>query len=141
MSVITRAISLRQPWAWLVASGHKDFENRTQKICGPGTYWLHASLKLSLQLYCDAAKQAAEVDPAIEQKLPLLEEFTTGGIIGWMTLGAWQQEPSASLWSRGSGYPITAAGTVPFHLCPGRLGSFIPEGELPPELRDFNPYY
>ena len=24
-----KAISIRQPWAWLVVNGHKDVENRT----------------------------------------------------------------------------------------------------------------
>ncbi len=27
-----RALSLRQPWAWLVINGYKDIENRS---CGP----------------------------------------------------------------------------------------------------------
>jgi len=25
---ITRALTLRQPWAWCIAAGHKDVENR-----------------------------------------------------------------------------------------------------------------
>ena len=37
-----RALSIRQPWAWLVVSGHKDVENRTWATRFRGRVYVHA---------------------------------------------------------------------------------------------------
>ena len=39
---ITRALTLRQPWAWAVAAGHKDVENRTWQTPHRGCMAIHA---------------------------------------------------------------------------------------------------
>ncbi len=36
------ALSLRQPWAWLVVSGHKDVENRVWRAAYRGPLLIHA---------------------------------------------------------------------------------------------------
>jgi hypothetical protein len=38
-----KALSLRQPWAWLVAAGLKDVENRTRWTNYRGRFYIHAS--------------------------------------------------------------------------------------------------
>jgi hypothetical protein len=37
-----KALSLRQPWAWLVAAGIKDVENRTWSTKFSGRFYIHA---------------------------------------------------------------------------------------------------
>lgn len=37
-----RALSIRQPWAWLIASGYKDVENRRWKTDFRGRIYIHA---------------------------------------------------------------------------------------------------
>ena len=37
-----KALSLRQPWAWLIAKGIKDVENRTWKTSRRGRIYIHA---------------------------------------------------------------------------------------------------
>ena len=37
-----RALSIRQPWAWLVVSGYKDVENRTWATRFRGRVYVHA---------------------------------------------------------------------------------------------------
>jgi hypothetical protein len=37
-----KALSIRQPWAWLVASGYKDIENRGWKTGFRGRVYVHA---------------------------------------------------------------------------------------------------
>jgi hypothetical protein len=47
----TRAATLYQPWAWLVAHGHKPLENRPKgfwKLDFRGWFWIHAA-KLSAE--------------------------------------------------------------------------------------------
>lgn len=44
----TRALTLWQPWAWLVANGHKDIENRPTGFSFKsfrGEFWIHAGLQ------------------------------------------------------------------------------------------------
>ena len=69
------AISIRQPWAWLVAAGWKDIENRSQHFNYRGAIAIHASkqadeaiyrpvqlLRATLSAQPDAARSAEYVD-------------------------------------------------------------------------------
>jgi len=38
-----RALSLRQPWAWLVVNGYKEIENRSRRTNHRGALLIHAS--------------------------------------------------------------------------------------------------
>ncbi len=37
------ALSIRQPWAWLIINGYKDIENRSWPTNYRGTFFIHAS--------------------------------------------------------------------------------------------------
>lgn len=41
-----RVLSLKQPWAWAVATGRKRVENRDWSTAYRGTVYIHASMKL-----------------------------------------------------------------------------------------------
>ena len=43
-----KALSVRQPWAWAVARGHKDVENRSWTTAHRGPLLLHASMRVDL---------------------------------------------------------------------------------------------
>lgn len=50
MTLPSRALTLWQPWAWLVANGHKDIENRPQGFSHKsfrGEFWIHAGLQIN----------------------------------------------------------------------------------------------
>lgn len=72
--MIWRALSLWQPWAWLVAHGHKTIENRPRRLGYRGPLLIHAAAKLShanymaCQLYC----RSIDFDIAL---LPKYEDF------------------------------------------------------------------
>lgn len=38
-----KALSIRQPWAWLIANGYKDIENRSWRTNYRGPVLIHAS--------------------------------------------------------------------------------------------------
>ena len=40
-----KALSIRQPWAWLIAAGHKDIENRSWNTKFRGKFLIHAGKK------------------------------------------------------------------------------------------------
>jgi hypothetical protein len=74
-----KALSLWQPWAWLIANGHKDIENRTWNTRFRGTFLIHASMTY---------------DPHVTPQhfetwgiaLPSSGTFQRGGIVGIATL-------------------------------------------------------
>lgn len=73
-----KALSIRQPWAWLIASGHKDVENRTWYTRFRGKFLIHASLKFD-----DAGLVWVRGNfPHIQIPTAL----PTGCVVGWATL-------------------------------------------------------
>ncbi|MHC1772100.1 MAG: ASCH domain-containing protein [Flexilinea sp.] len=78
-----KAISIRQPWAWLIVNGIKTVENRTWKTNYRGRLLIHASTRLDFNEadfadFCQDAK--AEDGIIIPADLPL------GGIVGAVDL-------------------------------------------------------
>ena len=69
-----KALSLRQPWAWLVAAGHKDVENRTWSTRFRGEFLIHAA-----KTFDDAGYEW--VSREMELVLPAPDEFERGGIV------------------------------------------------------------
>ena len=41
-----KALSIRQPWAWLIVNGYKDIENRTWSTDFRGRVYVHAGRKI-----------------------------------------------------------------------------------------------
>jgi hypothetical protein len=46
-----KAISIRQPWAWLIVNGFKDVENRSWKTKYRGPVLVHAGRKIEKYAY------------------------------------------------------------------------------------------
>lgn len=73
-----RALSVQQPWAWLIIHGGKDIENRTWTTPHRGTLYIHAGKKVDKESYADLV--AAGV------VLPPVEDLKLGGLIGKVNL-------------------------------------------------------
>lgn len=113
------ALSIRQPWAWLIVAGHKDIENRSWQSQYRGPVLIHAGKTPAEGDDLDAALRVCDA-----LKLPEDAEFALGGIVGfaWMT-GCVAE--SKSLWFFGPyGFTLTGAGALPFRAVRGRLGFF-----------------
>jgi hypothetical protein len=72
-----KALSIRQPWAWLIVHGYKDVENRTWATRYRGPLLVHAGLTLDPR-----ADRAAELARALGIALPALSELPRGAIVG-----------------------------------------------------------
>jgi len=75
---VDRAISVRQPWAWLIVAGVKDIENRTWRTNCRGPVAIHASKtanKLDLQDFEDWFREQLPNEP-----LPVLHRRAIIGI-------------------------------------------------------------
>lgn len=74
------ALSLRQPWAWLVVHGGKTIENRRWNTRMRGPFLIHAAKGMTRDEYDDAVYFARHVDPRIV--VPPKERLNFGGLVG-----------------------------------------------------------
>ena len=70
-----RALSLRQPWAWLVVNGYKAIENRSWRTNHRGPLLIHASSNMQT-FEADAA------DVLRDHEVRVSEDVKTSGIVG-----------------------------------------------------------
>lgn len=74
------ALSIRQPWAWLIVNGHKDIENRNWKTSFRGPIFIHAAKGMTPEEYESCEAMALRIRPTIA--FPKFEELERGGIVG-----------------------------------------------------------
>lgn len=113
-----KALSVKQPWAWLIVQGIKDVENRTWKTNQRGEILVHAGRKL---------------DPEIEEirewtwrrhRIEIPDLLPRGGIVGQVKITDCVDK-HASPWFRGPyGFTLQSARSLPFLPLPGKLGFF-----------------
>jgi hypothetical protein len=71
------ALSILQPWAWLIVNGYKDIENRSWSTKRCGTVLIHAGKRWG-------AEQRDDLEYIRDDfpDIPLPAEFDLGGIVG-----------------------------------------------------------
>ena len=119
-----KALSIRQPWAWLIANGHKNIENRDwrylPKIRGPIA--IHAAKGCTRDEYEDAVHFARTIDRSIV--VPPLKELERGGIVATCNFSGCVTE-SIDPWFVGRvGLILEDVEPVAFMECKGQLGFF-----------------
>lgn len=114
-----KAISIRQPWAWLIVHGYKDIENRTWRTNHRGPILIHAGKAIDPdypQIYRFCADHSIE--------LPLIAQLPKGGIVGAASITDCVVH-SSSVWFEGPyGFILEDAQPLPFHSMRGQLGIF-----------------
>jgi hypothetical protein len=116
----THIISIRQPWAHLVASGQKDIENRTWKTNFRGRVLVHASQSLSRRQYDECI--AFMAGRGVKVELPAYADIPKGGIVGEVEIVDCVTE-SRSKWFEGDyGFVLRQAKMLPFVSHQGQLG-------------------
>jgi hypothetical protein len=118
------AISILQPWAWLIVHGPKDIENRTWSTKRRGDVIIHAGKRWGREQHEDLE--------FVREKFPhvvLPERFDLGGIVGTASILDCVQQ-SESPWFSGP-YGLVLANRRPsprFIPWKGQLGFFhIPQ--------------
>lgn len=125
-----KALSIKQPWAWLIAKGHKDIENRTWKTNFRGEFLIHAGAEVDKNYYLIANQVRSEF--GID--LPDWPDLETGGVVGVATVTDCVERSDSPWWQDSSrfGFVIANAREIPFRKCGGMLQFF----DLPLELTD-----
>lgn len=112
------ALSIRQPWAWAVASGIKDVENRVWTTRYRGVVLIHAGLRVD----------PAGLEIMRRRRVKMPPTLTVGAIIGRATLIDIVSD-SRSRWAVEGQFHFVfekARLTRPV-LCKGQLGLFWPK--------------
>lgn len=115
------ALSIRQPWAWLIVNGHKNIENRTwySKFFGP--LLIHAGKAMTMKEYKECQNFISTFS---DIKLPEPHLLSRGGIVGRCDMAGSVTE-SDSPWFVGPvGFVFSEARPLPFTVMNGQLGLF-----------------
>lgn len=126
------ALSIRQPWAWLILNAGKDIENRDWKTPFRGRCLVHASKSGTKADYEDCLDFLADrgLDRILEI-IPAIDQFDRGGIVGAVDIVGCT-DASDSPWFIGDyGFILRNPKTLPFVPWKGRLGFFNVEGINP----------
>ena len=113
------ALSIRQPWAWLIVNGYKDIENRTWATQFRGRVYVHAGQRIIRDDFPEQRAYLRESGIVVPADLP------RGAIVGEITITGCM-DGSESPWFCGPyGFtlsdPVAYAAPVPYR---GQLGFF-----------------
>lgn len=121
-----KAISIRQPWAWLIVNGYKDIENRNWDTKYRGQVLIHASSRRPTKAEVHEAWMILREARGLEAAafMPEAEQFQLGGIVGYASITGTVRE-SASPWFFGPvGIQIIDGKPLCFLPMKGRLSFF-----------------
>jgi hypothetical protein len=125
--MIVRALSIRQPWAWLIVNGGKDIENRSWNTMHRGLVLIHASKGMKLREYNEALAFADDAAGAARPRAPSFDMLERGGIIGAARLTSVHvPDEIGSPWHVPGcfGFRLEQVAPLPFRPYSGALGLF-----------------
>lgn len=137
-----KALSIRQPWAWLVATGRKDIENRTWQTKFRGRVYIHTGKKVDDPRYTHLLKHRKDgglLDDFAMNTIAALRAYPIGSVIigevdivdctfrfggendnlysPWHEPGCWGFKLANPVWY----------GMEKYISCKGKLGFFEPQ--------------
>lgn len=124
------ALSIRQPWAWLIVNGYKDIENRSWPTRFRGRVLIHAGATMTRDDYsaCAIFVAGAMFLPC-DWRMPAYDilKAQCGGTVGEAEIIDCVSR-SESPWFCGDfGFVLRNQKPLPFHKCKGMLGFFQSE--------------
>jgi len=125
MILPTYAISVRQPWAWLIVHGWKPVENRSRGTSFRGETLIHASKTFDEYAFETIWRISENAYRAMPQSI---DAFQTGGIVGQARVVDCV-DYHASPWFFGpKGIVLTGQKPLPFTPCRGNQILFFKHG-------------
>ncbi|APQ14609.1 hypothetical protein BJP27_23835 (plasmid) [Pseudomonas oryzihabitans] len=117
-----KALSIRQPWAWLIVHAGKDIENRTWPTKFRGRFLVHAAGGMTRLEYATWAAWVHKRVGAIE--IPAPDQLLRGGIIGSVELVDCVSDHPSPWYMGDMGFVLRDPKPLPFVPLKGRLGFF-----------------
>ena len=117
------ALSIRQPWAWLILNAGKDIENRSWPTKYRGRVLIHASKGMTRDEYQDATDFLYSA-VRWSGEMPSFEQLERGGVVGSVEIADCVRS-SPSRWFVGEyGFVLRDPIILPFRPFRGALGFF-----------------
>jgi hypothetical protein len=116
-----RAVSIRQPWAWLIVNGYKDIENRSWRTRYRGRILIHAGVS--------TRELKEHVLEGIRRRygIRLPSEYDRGGIVGVVDIVDCLKRTRSPWHIRGQmGWRLERPRRLKFRECVGALSLFKP---------------
>lgn len=116
-----QAISIRQPWAWLIVHGWKNIENRMWRTSYRGPVLIHASKGMTRDEYESCALFVAGFSTL---RLAPFEMLERGGIVGVATILDCVDDHDSEWFCGEWGFVLADARPLPFFAFKGALSFF-----------------
>ena len=111
------AISVKQPWAWLIVNGIKDIENRTWYTAHLGPVFIHAGRKFDQQGFEYIERSGLyHFNPN--------QHFNRGGIIGIVEIAGCTKSDDSEWFDGPYGFILHKPKPLPFTPSRGQLGIY-----------------
>lgn len=115
-------LSVRQPWAWLIAHGWKNVENRDWATKVRGPVLIHAAKGMTRTEWFACTLFIRGFAPSLIKLMPAPEELERGGIVGRATILNCVTHHTSEWFQGPYGFVLDDAQPLPFVPCKGRLG-------------------
>lgn len=117
-----KALSIRQPWAWLIVQGIKPVENRTWSTQHRGPTLIHAGQVFD----AEGLQWITAAFPELASRLP--QQYDLGGIVGVANIVDCVNDYPSRWFFGPHGFVLADARPLPFRRWRGELGFFnVPE--------------
>lgn len=125
MTTPTFALSIRQPWAWLILHG-KDVENRSWATKFRGRFLIHAAKGMTRKEYdyADYFSHFVTVNSDKPLNLPPFDDLPRGGIVGDVDLHDCVTASKSGWFTGPYGLLLREPRSIPFHPFKCALGFF-----------------
>ena len=118
-----KALSIRQPWAWLIMNAGKDIENRVWHTSVRGRILVHAAKGMTRDEYESGIDALIMV--GVQRVLPALTALERGGIVGSVEIVDCVRQSSSRWHAHGQwGFVLRDPQPLPFRPLKGALGFF-----------------
>lgn len=119
-----RALSIRQPWAWLIVQGHKTIENSDWDTHYRGEFLIHAGVGLVQRDYRELQAQLRDELDIVLPDHTDVAQVPRGGIVGVAELVRVVRDSESPFFMGPFGFELRNARPLPFVPWKGQLGWF-----------------
>ncbi len=129
-----KALSIRQPWAWLILNAGKDIENRTWQTQVRGRVLIHAAKGMTIDEYENGFDTLLNVKKFYRDRterrerrvidVPSFEQLERGGIVGSIEIVDCVRRSDSPWFDGPYGFVLRDPKPLPFQTVSGKLGFF-----------------
>jgi hypothetical protein len=139
-----KALSIMQPWAWLIVNGHKSIENRSWRCHIRGPILIHAGKKLDKDAASDLVDgihpvTGCDIVNGRADDITAPAAWELGGIVGEAEIVDCITASDDEWFCGPFGIVLRNARPLLFRPCKGALGFFVPDWSVSPPTIDAPP--